>query len=409
MTSLYHHGSIIVANLIILILGLPYAGEALSLHFNNNNYLNWSLLVNNIHDHNKLIYNKVQFQQEDNVELYSTFPFDSRTGYLVVIISSYLALYFNFVGTSYVLYRSYYRRRSNGVSLPMTLRVPMYIAITDLFLILTHVVNISHMAITKTLWKDSYCKIIGGLNNFFQCMNMFLVGGVAVTTFLRVKRGRFFSLGKYDYKLFTGMISLSSLITIIFYKSYGPNNYWCGGEFSDKVLAISSLCIISVVMLVSLYCYISIIREMRSIKIEECFENSNIPEEIAVQRKETNKRIYSKISSYILIFIIQYVPVTIYNIGHIIRVKHYWVYVVCDIGINFGGIGNFIQYTINEGWSDDIRGDTSDSYGLNPTNFRYTYAGGRQSSVNNDNSMNSNFDGVVDSFGIIRPSPQKNR
>ncbi|CAI2180898.1 3579_t:CDS:2 [Funneliformis geosporum] len=185
-------------------------------------------------------------------------------------------------------------------------------------------------------------------------------------------------LGKFDYKLFTGMISLSSLITIIFYKSYGPNNYWCGGEFSDKILAISSLCIISVVMLVSLYCYISIIREMRSIKIEECFENANMPEEISIQR-------------------------------HIIHVKKYWVYVVCDIGINFGGIGNFIQYTINEGWSDDVRGDSGDAYGLNPTNFRFSYSGSRQSSVNNDSSTNSNFDGVVDSFGIIRPSPPKNK
>ncbi|RIA88296.1 hypothetical protein C1645_775263 [Glomus cerebriforme] len=174
-------------------------------------------------------------------------------------------------------------------------------------------------------------------------MNIFLVGGVAVTTFLRVKRGRLFSLGKYDYKLFIGMLILSLISTISFNKNYGSNKYWCAGEYNDEMLAIYSLCIITLVITVSLFCYISIICEMRSIKIDESFGN----EEISNQRKETNNRIYSKISSYILIFIIQYVPVTIYNIGHIIHINHYWVYVVCDIGINFGGIGNFVQVCCN--------------------------------------------------------------
>ena len=80
--------------------------------------------------------------------------------------------------------------------------------------------------------------------------------------------------------------------------------------------------------------------------MDEYFANGDVPEEIANQRKETNKRIYSKISSYILIFIIQYIPMIIYHIGHIMHVANYWVFVVGDIGINFGGIGNFVQVSI---------------------------------------------------------------
>src|SRR6266498_2235850 len=194
MTYLNNHGRILVTNLIILIIGLFYVEETFSLHINKN--LNRNLLDDNHNDDNnsQLIYNNnhninVQFQQQENnetKELYPvenniTLPFKSRTGYLVVIISSYLALYLNFVGTSYVLYRSFYKWKNSGISLPMTLRVPMYIAITDFFLIITYIVNISHMAMTQTIWEDSSCKIIGGLTFFFQCMNIFLVGGVAVT------------------------------------------------------------------------------------------------------------------------------------------------------------------------------------------------------------------------------------
>ncbi|GES74933.1 hypothetical protein GLOIN_2v1644923 [Rhizophagus clarus] len=341
--------------------------------------------------------------RQEEKEQYSDemLPFKSRTGFLVVMISSILAVYLNFVGTSYVLYRSYYRWKSSRITLPMTLRVPMYIAMTDSFIMISHLINISRMATTQKPWEGSTCSIIGGLTFFFQCMNIFLVGGVAITTFLRVK-SRSFSLGKYDHKLFLGMLILSLTSTIAFNKEFGQNMYWCSGKFVDKNLSIYSLCIIIIVMTVSLFCYISIICEMRSIKIEEGFGI----EEISNQRKEKNKRIYSKISSYILIFIIQYVPVTIYNIGHLIQTEHYWIYVVCDIGINFGGVGNFVQYTINEGWSDKPD-ESSDMYNLNIINHRHPNQGEASFNFNNNNnSRDSNQDSneVIDSFGIIRPS-----
>src|SRR3989442_148489 len=144
----------------------------------------------------------------------------------------------------------------------MTLRVPMYIAITDSFVMITHLVNISHMATSQKPWEDISCKFIGGLSFFFQFMNIFLVGGVAFTTFLRVKRGRCFSLGKYDYKLFIGMLIPSLISTVIFSGNYGPNKYWCAANFNDVVLAIYSLCIITFIITASLFFYISIIREM---------------------------------------------------------------------------------------------------------------------------------------------------
>ncbi|EXX57019.1 hypothetical protein RirG_210940 [Rhizophagus irregularis DAOM 197198w] len=259
---------------------------------------------------------------DKNVE---NLPFKSQYGFIIVMISSFLAVYLNFVGTSYVLYRSYYKwKSSRRITLPMTLRVPMYIAMTDSFVMISHLINISRMAATQKPWEGSTCNIIGALN-----------------------------------------------------KDFGQNMYWCAGKFDDKNLSIFSLCIIIIVM-----------------TIEEGFGS----EEISNQRKEKNKRIYSKISSYILIFIIQYVPVTIYNISHIRHIDHYWIYVVCDIGINFGGIGNFVQYTINEGWSDKLD-ESSDTYNLNVINPRIPF----NLNNNNNNSRDSNQDSceVIDSFGII--------
>jgi hypothetical protein len=347
MKVIKNYGRIIIANLIILILELSFT-EAFYLvnNNNNNNNLKSNLPKLNVNINNNKNFNLITRQEDyehysnehysdENVEI---LPYKSQTGFLIVMISSFLAVYLNFVGTSYVLYRSYYRWKSSRITLPMTLRVPMYIAMTDSFVMISHLINISRMATTQKPWEGSTCTIIGGLTFFFQCMNIFLVGGVAITTFLRVK-SRSFSLGKYDYKLFLGMLILSLISTIALNKDFGQNMYWCAGKFDDKNLSIFSLCLITIVITVSLFCYISIICEMKSIKIEEGFGS----EEISNQRREKNKRIYSKISSYILIFIIQYVPVTIYNIGHIIHIEHYWIYVVCDIGINFGGVGNFVQ------------------------------------------------------------------
>ncbi|CAB4495426.1 uncharacterized protein OCT59_002503 [Rhizophagus irregularis] len=391
-----NNGRVIIANLIILILEIFHVEAFYLVDINDNLNNNLSKLnVNNINNNKNFnLISRRQVNEHYSDKNVENLPFKSQYGFIIVMISSFLAVYLNFVGTSYVLYRSYYKwKSSRRITLPMTLRVPMYIAMTDSFVMISHLINISRMAATQKPWEGSTCNIIGGLTFFFQCMNIFLVGGVAITTFLRVK-SRSFSLGKYDYKLFLGMLILSLISTIALNKDFGQNMYWCAGKFDDKNLSIFSLCIIIIVMTVSLFCYISIIYEMRSIKIEEGFGS----EEISNQRKEKNKRIYSKISSYILIFIIQYVPVTIYNISHIRHIDHYWIYVVCDIGINFGGIGNFVQYTINEGWSDKLD-ESSDTYNLNVINPRIPF----NLNNNNNNSRDSNQDSceVIDSFGII--------
>ncbi|RIA85735.1 hypothetical protein C1645_808121 [Glomus cerebriforme] len=56
-----------------------------------------------------------------------------------------------------------------------------------------------------------------------------------------------------------------------------------------------------------------------------------------------------KIASYILVFFIQWTPVQVYNIGSWCNVDKPWIYVFVVIGINLGGIGNAIQYMVNEG------------------------------------------------------------
>src|SRR4051794_13400262 len=97
MTFSNNHGKIIMANLIILILEF-FAVEALYLENNNNR--NYQKLNNN--DFNIYDYKKFKLiddgdeqssQQPDNYSKDSDSVLGSQTGYLVVMITSYLAIY----------------------------------------------------------------------------------------------------------------------------------------------------------------------------------------------------------------------------------------------------------------------------------------------------------------------------
>ncbi|CAG8746760.1 4475_t:CDS:2, partial [Dentiscutata erythropus] len=83
---------------------------------------------------------------------------------------------------------------------------------------------------------------------------------------------------------------------------------------------------------------------------------NNPGSELARTRSSLEKRVSNKIISYVLVFIMQ--------------VDSAWIYVVCVIGIHFGGVGNAIQYIVNEGWHPrNVDPNVSWSFVESPSRF----------------------------------------
>ncbi|CAG8512770.1 16205_t:CDS:2, partial [Gigaspora rosea] len=92
------------------------------------------------------------------------------------------------------------------------------------------------------------------------------------------------------------------------------------------------------------------LREINSIKLRKDYKSKF---DTASKHKKIEPIVVRKIIGYILIFIIQWTPSMIYVFCQTIDYDEMWIYLVTDATINFGGIGNMIQYIINEGWRNN--------------------------------------------------------
>nr|CAG8535706.1 5491_t:CDS:2 [Entrophospora candida] len=176
---------------------------------------------------------------------------------------------------SYVIIRTLKRWCATRTSLPMALRVPFYITMSE-------------------PWPENpQCKIIGGLTFFFVACHMLLVELLALFTYLRVCR------------------------------VMDPENigkYLNSDGVDDVILSI----------------------------------------------------ITRKIATYVLIFIVQWSPSSVYVFGQIVGYAHIWVYFVTEMTINLGGILNMIHNNgeINK-YNNLNSGSDSDSNSLITANLRH--------------------------------------
>ncbi|PKC69321.1 hypothetical protein RhiirA1_456130 [Rhizophagus irregularis] len=74
------------------------------------------------------------------------------------------------------------------------------------------------------------------------------------------------------------------------------------------------------------------------------------------------KKTLKKVLTYILIFILQYVPVLIYNMCRILKIQNFIIGVIVSSVICLGGIGNVIQYMCNEGFRYQSSGNVYSDY-----------------------------------------------
>ncbi|CAG8774172.1 19300_t:CDS:2, partial [Gigaspora margarita] len=92
------------------------------------------------------------------------------------------------------------------------------------------------------------------------------------------------------------------------------------------------------------------LREINSIKFRKDYKSKF---DTASKHKKIEPIVVRKIIGYVLIFVIQWTPSMIYVFCQTIGYDEIWIYLVTDATINFGGIGNMIQYIINEGWRNN--------------------------------------------------------
>ncbi|CAG8478714.1 2421_t:CDS:2 [Dentiscutata erythropus] len=235
--------------------------------------------------------------------------------------------------TLYVIVRTMSRWKTTQRSLPMALRVPFYIAMSG------------------RPWPTDDCRLIGGVTFFFISCNMILVGSLAMLTFLRICRKWYIDLGKCDYKLFAFLISLSFVFTMAGISSFGPSKYCLITPIITLALNFSILAIV-------VFCYAKTLRELNSIQLKKDYKSRF---DTLSKHKKIEPIVVRKIIGYVLIFIIQWTPAMIYVFCQIIGYDEMWIYLVTDATVNLGGIGNMIQYIINEGWRNDTSGNLNET------------------------------------------------
>ncbi|GBB87683.1 hypothetical protein RclHR1_14170002 [Rhizophagus clarus] len=210
----------------------------------------------------------------------------------------------------------------------MTYRLPFYTACTDFLLNGNFFLNMIHTAIYARVWDDIPCKIIAVFNWAFLTINVCLYVVIAVITYLRICRGIHFNYGKYDYKLWLIVIVGSLIIQLINLQNYGKREY-CVLKKIHKTINFLKL-------LSSSNQNDRRYSRNGNTSVERCTE---------FERKATKK-----ILSYIAVFILQWTPISISQGARLVLDDAIWVYVMGSIGRSFGGIGNMIQFIINEGF-----------------------------------------------------------
>ncbi|CAG8457422.1 6813_t:CDS:2 [Ambispora gerdemannii] len=265
--------------------------------------------------------------------------FKPKFNFLITIGFSGLAL--NLIGVLCIFYHTYLQWKAQTSSMKMYYRLPFYIAITDLSIIITHFLNMIHPVIYRTPWPNPFCNLLGLTIEVTQCLNQFLFSIVAVSIYLKVSKNSKIDFGKYDWKLFTGMIVLTSLFSIPPLKSdgYGAQQVWCGLKPGRQFVTLYFFLLATVNLLVTTVCYVQILSKLKQSRCDLVSSRH--------QTKNVEDRVTKKIALHVLVFLLQWLPVNLYTITFFFGTSDFWIMVVAAIGINMGGIGNALAYAYN--------------------------------------------------------------
>ncbi|GBC06467.1 hypothetical protein RclHR1_06860004 [Rhizophagus clarus] len=254
----------------------------------------------------------------NNAQKNIDYGYGAETDFYIVMIIPLLVNTFSFSGTLFIFYRTFSRWKHDRKNLSLSVRFPFYIAITDFLYSLSILIE--------------------------------YVGAMSIVSWLRVVPKYRLELGKYDYKIWFPIILISLIIPLSSVNAYGLRNYSCGTKIGYNTIAIVVLSLIFITLLTIVFCYAQIIITIRNIKED----NGSIPnlQNNLAQLTSIEKRTFKKVLTYILVFILQYIPIMIYNVCMFLKIRNIILDALSPAVISFGGIGNVIQYLYNEGLSN---------------------------------------------------------
>ncbi|CAG8556179.1 10037_t:CDS:2 [Ambispora leptoticha] len=285
-----------------------------------------------------------------------------------VTITSTILQTLNLLGAAYVFYRSFlhWRAKEYG-SLAMTHRLPLYAASTDFFNAGLNIINAGYTLCNAKTLPEVPCAATGWMTAILSFINQFLFLGISLVTYLRICQHKTIDLGRFDYKLISFSLFIAGFIIVIVSRDgYGAQKYWCAQKAHAKISLIIPLVEISLVALISLFCYVETLRTLlRNRKELNRGTSSNAQRQRYAQIEE---RVTRKIITYVLFFNLQWLPIVVYAGAALLQPMGIdtWVYLVGVIGLSFGGIGNAIAYVLNEGWDPNRQGSTSRSQKFTP-------------------------------------------
>ncbi|RIB29837.1 hypothetical protein C2G38_2055707 [Gigaspora rosea] len=246
---------------------------------------------------------------------------------------------FNAVSLIYLLTRISILWWKTKRSLTMVHRVPFYFAFSEFLFFFVNLVNGVYTTVHQFPIQGEACKIMGGITFFLFGCNVTLSGALSLTTYLRICREIVIDLGTYDYKLFLPIILTSLILTLIGDKNYGQSQFWCFSSPTDTITASISVLLIIIILLITLYCYIMTLMEVY-----------NALNRFGAKFGQVDFIVARRITFYILIVILEWVPVVIYLVAKIFHYENLWIYLAATLSVSFGGIGNTILYIIYEKW-----------------------------------------------------------
>ncbi|PKY48394.1 hypothetical protein RhiirA4_445320 [Rhizophagus irregularis] len=331
----------------------------------------------------------------------------NKVNFRSVVDLSLTMLALGFIGCFYVFYRIYKQWILNKKSLVMIHKLPYYTACIDMLLNANFLVNIMHTAIRGRVWDDPVCQLMSVFNWAFISINLCFYCVIAITTYLRICHEKYFDYGRYDYKLWLIVLITSTILQIINIPNHGGRKYWCAGKPGQVRSPMILFVMITSSLLIVCFCYMNILVRIINIQnpsisalSKDSANENGIGNDVLEQRAEIERRAAKKILSYVVIFIMQWVPVQISAAARFFLNDHTWVYLVTSIGRSFGGIGNAIQYVLNEGWVtresteyDTTKSQETDnkSTSLNNDNYKLLELNNNNNNNNNNNKKNNNI------------------
>ncbi|RGB37080.1 hypothetical protein C1646_757322 [Rhizophagus diaphanus] len=300
-----------------------------------------------------------------NAQGHSSYGYGAKTDFYIVMIIPLVFNSISFLGTLYIFYRTFSRWKYGHSIISLSFRFPFYIAITASKR--TEFINKNE----TISWPFLLCEILGIFFTIFILLNILLVAAISIVTWLRVVQERYLALGKYDYKIWLPIIFISLIIPLSSVNAYGSRNYSCGTKVGYNNVAMLVIVLIFTTLTTIMFCYAHVMKVIRNVKDD----NSSITDSFN-KLTDIERRTFKKVLTYILVFILQYIPIIIYDICIFLKVRHLVFDAIIPAVISIGGIGNVIQYLYNEGLSDD-----------NTSNYRLESNEGSQQSQQLNNTM----------------------